>query len=628
MTFASYALNLYLWRKINSMKQNTPLSFYNQAMQETEERLKRLKQISNQWLAAKIIIFIIGVGCLILAIRKEGDFFYYGVAVMFIAYLIAAKWDAKNLNESEKTRRMKQTLQNEMNALNGDFTAFPEGAVYINPSHEYTYDLDIFGSRSLFQRLNRTVTKEGSDRLAQLLSCYPTEEKLIKERQAAIRELSMDGKALMHFIATPRGEEDRLRRYMDILRKRQGTTQGQDRPSLKFFNRKTIMAGLLLLITWTVLICAISGVCSWYLFGLLFFIQLLTGFSLSKKSGQMIGETEGMHKSFSVYLSILSFLQGKTFETSLLQSIAKDLDSAGKSFRDLSHIIQAIYCRINDVMFILMNGMFLFDVFLLRAYECWKQATLKDMDHWIDLLADTDALVSLSVYTFNHPENVDATFLDASSPYILEATGLYHPFLAEEKAVGNDVCLKKSEMMIVTGANMAGKSTFLRTVGINYIMAMNGIPVCAKSLHIRKVSLFSSMRTADNLASHISYFHAELLRLEQLVEFCRLHTHTLIILDEILKGTNSEDKLKGSILFLQKMLLLPVTGIVATHDLKLSDLEQEDAHFQNYCFEIGLGKEISYSYKIKKGVARNLNATYLLNGILAKITPPEEQLKK
>lgn len=615
--------------------EKNPLGFYKTELNKTDNFLNALKHRSNIWLTIKIIIFLFGALFVYSGFTK-GWFSYgnpYSLIIIFLFYLAAAKSDAKNLDKIEKTRRIKQTLENELKGLAGDYSAFPNGKEYIDPSHEYTYDLDIFGTKSLFQRLNRTITKEGSDRLATLLSNYPADENLIKDRNAAIHELSQDGQELIRFLSSPRQEEDRLRKYIEVLKEKESTetTILKNRP-IKFFNRKIVMSLTLLIITWCVLIGAVSGICSWYLFGLLFFIQLIIGFSLSKQTGQMIGETEGLYKSFSAYLTILDFLQKKKewttesvtkkqFHSPYLQTISNELNGTDKSLKSLYHIIQAIYCRINDIMFVLMNGLFQFDVFLLRSYKCWKTQVLHNADQWINLLADTDALVSMAVYTFNHPENTDAHFLDTSSPNIIEADNLYHPFLTKEKAVGNDLTLQSTEMMIVTGANMAGKSTFLRTVGINYVMAMNGIPVCAKSFGVKKVALFSSMRTADNLSSNISYFHAELLRLEQLIDFCKHQSHTLIILDEILKGTNSEDKLKGSILFLKKILLLPVTGIVATHDLKLSDLEQEDSHFQNYCFEIGLGKGISYSYKIKKGVARNLNATYLLNDILDKITP-------
>ena len=184
----------------------------------------------------------------------------------------------------------------------------------------------------------------------------------------------------------------------------------------------------------------------------------------------------------------------------------------------------------------------------------------------------------------------------------------------------NDFCISDSHYYIVTGANMAGKSTFLRAIGVNYILAMCGMPVFAKRMRVSIFSLFSSMRTTDDLAHGISYFNAELLRLKQLISECKENRHTLIILDEILKGTNSADKLSGSRMFLESIAKLPVTGIIATHDLELSKMSTEHPNrFHNYCFEIELTDNVKYSYKITQGVARNQNATYLLTGILRNI---------
>jgi DNA mismatch repair ATPase MutS len=185
--------------------------------------------------------------------------------------------------------------------------------------------------------------------------------------------------------------------------------------------------------------------------------------------------------------------------------------------------------------------------------------------------------------------------------------------------VSNDFAICDSHYYIITGANMAGKSTFLRTVGVNYILAMCGMPVFAQRMKVSVFSLFSSMRTMDDLTQGISYFNAELLRLQQLIRHCQQYPHTLIILDEILKGTNSLDKLNGSRLFLESIQHLPVTGIIATHDLELSKMAgQFPLRFHNYCFEIELSDHVTYTYKITPGVARNQNATFLLKNIVLK----------
>ena len=235
-------------------------------------------------------------------------------------------------------------------------------------------------------------------------------------------------------------------------------------------------------------------------------------------------------------------------------------------------------------------------------------------------IAELDALVSLGDYTYNHPQNVQAQVLEEDSDIVVSTEGVYHPFLRSDKAVSNDFLLRKSNISIVTGANMAGKSTFLRTIGVSFVMACNGIPVCAKSFCFSVVSLFSSMRTADDLTKDISYFNAELLRLQQLVHYVKKQPFTLIILDEILKGTNSRDKLKGSVMFLEEISRCNVSVMVATHDLELSKLEdQHPDTYQNYCFEIELSDNVEYSYKIQRGVAKNLNASFLLSNILKEI---------
>ena len=181
----------------------------------------------------------------------------------------------------------------------------------------------------------------------------------------------------------------------------------------------------------------------------------------------------------------------------------------------------------------------------------------------------------------------------------------------------NDFNIHHLDYSIITGANMAGKSTFLRTLGVNYILAMNALPVFADSMRVSIFRLFTNMRTTDDLTHGISYFNAELLRLRQLIDSLRPTVPSLIILDEILKGTNSLDKLNGSRLFLQYISEKNVTGVIATHDLELSKLADEmPGRFHNYCFEIELGEKITYSYKITSGVARNQNATFLLKNIL------------
>jgi DNA mismatch repair ATPase MutS len=255
------------------------------------------------------------------------------------------------------------------------------------------------------------------------------------------------------------------------------------------------------------------------------------------------------------------------------------------------------------------------DLFIVRRFLAWKERYMAHIPEWIEAVSRHDALVSLATFHFNHPEATCAEVID-SEDITFEAQGLWHPFLGT-KAVRNDFCLIDGHYYIVTGANMAGKSTFLRAVGINVLLARLGLPVFAEHLRCSSFALFTSMRTTDDLAHGISYFNAELLRLQQLLEAVKGNARTLIILDEILKGTNSLDKLNGSRLFLEAVSALPVTSLIATHDLELSRMAEEHPNrFHNFCFEIQLADHINYTYRITPGVARNQNATHLLRQLL------------
>lgn len=286
-----------------------------------------------------------------------------------------------------------------------------------------------------------------------------------------------------------------------------------------------------------------------------------------------------------------------------------------ESLNELKSILDALDRRANVLGLIVFNAFAYSDFFLVRRYLKWQKQNMESLNMWIDAVSEMDARVSMATMRYNEPQAVDAEVVDCDK-VVYEAKGLYHPFLGE-KAVRNDFSIEDGNYYIITGANMAGKSTFLRSVGINYVLAMCGMPVFADSLRVSVYNLFSSMRTSDDLAHGISYFNAELLRLRLLLDNVKAAPRTLIILDEILKGTNSLDKLNGSRMFLEAIAKLPVSGIIATHDLELSKMADEHPdRFHNYCFEIKLSDKITYTYMITPGVAKNQNATYLLKNIL------------
>ena len=255
----------------------------------------------------------------------------------------------------------------------------------------------------------------------------------------------------------------------------------------------------------------------------------------------------------------------------------------------------------------------MWDLYSVMRLERWKVKYGHNVKVWVKIIAELDVYCSLSNYAYNNPDYV---YPKISETIILRSSDLGHPLIPANKRVNNDFEINKlGKIDIVTGANMAGKSTFLRTVGINILLALNGMPVCAKSYTFKIIDLFSGMRTADSLKENESYFYAELKRLKYIIEKLQNGKPTLILLDEILKGTNSVDKAKGSWQFVEHLIALNATGIVATHDLTLCEIENNyPENISNKCFEVDIdGQSISFDYKLKMGVTKNMNASILMN---------------
>ena len=381
-------------------------------------------------------------------------------------------------------------------------------------------------------------------------------------------------------------------------------------------------------------------------------VQYMVVFFVCKQTLDKIDSNGGkLRHQLIAYAQILRLINRRNFHSELGKEMQESLADALPSFAQLEKILKGYDRRGNFLGLFFTDAFMLSDFFLVRSFLKWKNTYMMKMEEWMHIISEMDAMVSMANFRYNHPEAEEAEFVSGSpeadeesvvsenagigSPEIVfEGKNLYHPFLGA-KAVKNDFTIRDDNYYIITGANMAGKSTFLRSLGVNYILAMAGMPVFADQLKISRFRLFSSMRTTDDLTHGISYFNAELIRLEELLKFCRKSAEgkcykksgednkeplrTLIILDEILKGTNSLDKLNGSRKFLEAIAKQPVSGIIATHDLELSKMENDaSGKFHNYCFEIDLGTDVTYTYKIQKGVARNQNATFLLNKILEK----------
>ncbi len=601
------------------------LSYYGGCADELRHRIARLRHRSRELVAGEILSFLFCIAALVAYTSTSIGWGLLVVsAVLLVAYVIIRRVDVANSEQICRAEDLLAVHLREQLGLNGDYSGFDGGTHYIKPSHPYTFDMDVFGSGSLFQRINRTVTTGGRDYLAACLSGhdgYPglADIAAIGQREKAVYALASRPDWCMAFLAS--GVREKVdtqtitRSLADVQKVRiAGWIDGR----AALIAAWALMAILYVLVALSVFTSVPSS-------APVLFALLVLGAVLGLCHGALsaIGQAvDRLQKSFSACSRLMCLVSDLTSDEQLigasdeLRALVTDIQGIQHSFRESDRLLRAIDRRGNFLGLVFFDIFLLSDFFLLRRVLRWQRTFLCDADKWMSTLSRMDALVSMAVFRHNAIGTTTAEILSDRQLVIYEAAGLYHPFLGE-KAVRNDFSLADRHYYIVTGANMAGKSTFLRTLGVNYILAMNGLPVFADRLRVSVFSLFSSMRTTDDLTHGISYFNAELLRLKQLLRHTAQVETTLIILDEILRGTNSADKLNGSRLFLEHISRCAVTGVIATHDLELSHMaDQRPDRFHNYCFEIALGTDVTYSYRITPGVARNQNATFLLGQLL------------
>ena len=590
---------------------------YHGLLDGLRSREEKLGRRSNALAACKLAFFAGIIAAVWFTVRDgAGALETAGIVLSVLSYLAAVKADEICRKRISALQARIKVCENELAYLKGDFSPFDDGSGYIDIRHEYSYDMDIFGPRSLFNRINRTVTLKGRDALARKLTHLPSDPEEIARRQEAVSELAAAGKWRLDFLSNPgigKGLDLLAESYLENGK----LTVGTSRKSLLRMGVSAVSASATIIF----LICWIAGVLPWPYFWGMFVIQLTVSAASARRTGQTAGQTGELFSECKAYLGLLELIGRSQFTSPVLkelqQGLFKDRQGSIEAVRKLASLLNLFDQRGNFVMYMLLNGILMYDMVLSVLFDRWCRKYLPRIKGWTGHVAEFDALTSLATYASNHPENTGATILDSSSDVIISAKGIYHPFLWRNSPVPNSFTLKRHNIAIVTGANMAGKSTFLRTIGISFVLACNGAPVCAEKFAFVPVALFSSMRTTDNLSADISYFQAELLRLGQMLEKIRSGGYTLVILDEILKGTNSADKLNGSAMVLEELKKYDVSGIVATHDLGLAEAgENDSAVFSNYRFEIELSDEIRYTYRISPGIARNMNASYLIRKIL------------
>ncbi len=589
-----------------------PAVFYKNRIDHLTEQLKKSQQKKSAfgWLRFGSIAAII-IAFYVLWSLNVWYAIIAGILLLavFIRFLYA---DLSNKAAIARTNFLLNINNDELKFLGGNYHDSPDGGQYAPSDHLYANDLDIFGKASLFQYINRTTSEMGSWQLAQYLQS-PAEMNLILKRQSAGKELS--GKIEWIQDLQAKGKENQI--TFSTKNRLEYWVTGPTVFS-QFKHWQWLRYALPAIIISVVILYIFDQVPSGVFYFFLFLFAAIA-YQINKYVAPVHEKLSRIAEEIETFSSSIAQIENASFESILL----KELQSAffhqnknvSKDINKLKKLLDQLDLRYNLVLSAPLNILLLWNLQQVLDLEKWKSQQ-KNIHLWFDALGHIEALYSFGVLRFNEP---DWAFPEIIPGYFfIEGKEIGHPLIPRKTRVNNFIEIKHDgELMLVTGSNMAGKSTYLRCIGVNVILAMAGAPVCASYFKVSHVQIISSMRITDNLAESTSTFYAELKKLKTIIEKVNAGEKVFILLDEILRGTNSLDRHTGSVALIKQLIKHHAAAIIATHDLDLAKLKDEyPENIINYHFDVQVSNdELFFDYQLKPGVCNSLNASILMKKI-------------
>jgi Flp pilus assembly protein TadB len=586
--------------------------YYTERQQVLEYEKKRLIKTSQLYFILRLLLFSSLVIILIWFIRADGGNISMAMltVTVFAMFLTIIRL---NINLTKKIQHVTNRIAintNELNSTQHQFSNYDPGDRFMILNPSLSGDFDLFGEGSLFQYLNRSVSSNGAKRMAQKLCYWDKDSTSIELKQQATGELSTKLKFLEDFQALG----------MDI------TNSGDEIKNLEewFNSAYAIKAGAKVwLIAYPILfsviiILVIASIlqASIIIFPVIFAFLVVSRFK--RRVDEAHDKLGRSAKLFEMYSSLMELMENEKFESTYLKNLQNQFVSktgkASLSINRLFVLLNRFDYRYNILVNILFNTTALFDLQILYQLEKWKRLHRHRAAEWFKTLAEMEALVGFARFAFNNNDSLTYPKVQ-NQPFGIIAKHLGHPLIPASSRISNDMeFVGQPTVVVVTGANMAGKSTFLRTIAVNLILAHNGAPVCASEFSFSPCDIVSSINIHDSLAQNESYFYAELLRIRQIIDHVSQYPNTLVVLDEILRGTNPKDKQMGSMGLIEKLIKLNAFTLIATHDLAIGQMEETYPQIvQNRCFEVELeDDQLIFDYKLKDGISKKLNASFLL----------------
>jgi hypothetical protein len=558
---------------------------------------------------ARVALFIA-----VAALAWRGHLFWMGAAVIaFVALVVVHRRILRDKNQAERAAEMYRLgimrLEDRWPGT-GD-----SGEQFRDPDHIYADDLDIFGAGGLFQLLCQARTRMGKETLARWL-LHPAPLEAVRMRHEAVRELARKLDLRQDLVLA--GESGEIKADPARLGRWSAT-------QVAFNDRFWLPCSLLLAalsvaaLVWAVVSFVRTGIESWTPFLLTLMANGAVLFSLRHPLEQFTLNLDEAGHNLDALAAILHRLEGEHFTSSLLQQLQQKLMSRGEpASRSIARL--DTLCDLEDSlhnMFVrLINLPLLYSVLVACGLQHWRRQNSSAIAGWLEAVGEIEALASLGAYAFEHPEDPFPEFAPEGGP-CFSGAALGHPLLPAEHCVRNDVTLGgRSQVLLVSGSNMSGKSTLLRVVGINIVLAMMGAPVRAAGLRLSPASLGACMHISDSLRKGVSHFYAEIKRIRQVVDLSAQGT-LIFLFDEMLQGTNSHDRRVGAEGILRTLISNNALGLVTTHDLALTSIAEvfpdrvANVHFQEK-LEAG---ELSFDYKLRPGIVHTSNGVELMRSV-------------
>jgi DNA mismatch repair ATPase MutS len=591
--------------------QALPSDIFQKLTQDNQQQEQFYRQKCSQvgWL--RLFIFLAGIGSVIYFFQQDLTAAAWAtVLIFYVLFLVVLRWHQRLRYRQFHHEFLKKINAEETERLQGKLQSFDSGERYANSQHLYTSDLDIFGKHSVFQLVNRSVSAIGKDKLAEWLQ-NPASEEVIRQRQGAVAELAPQ-------LAWRQELQAKAMHYKPNKQNSSAFFAWLHAPD--FFKNKDWLKILLFVLP----VLTMGSIVAWWFeyipaFPVVGFmlVQYILNARYAIFREQYYEQSSGMYEVLKSYTALLAQIETHSFTSSGLLALQQQLQlkykTASGYLNELAAIIQYLSARLNVYMNLLLNGTLMWDYYWMFHLEKWKKNMAANLEPVLLALAEVEALTSLAALQFANP---DYTLPEISQqPFELEATELGHPLIFSENRVTNNFAMAGvGQTFIITGSNMSGKSTFLRTVAINLVLAFAGSAVSARRLRAYPAQVYTAMRTEDNLAESTSSFYAELKRLKMLLDLTASGTPVYYFLDEILKGTNSRDRHLGAQALIRQLHEQNASGLVSTHDLELGNMAQENADYiQNYSFNSTIeGDKILFDYKLHSGVCNSFNASKLM----------------